>query len=87
MSIFSINKLSKESPEKAIEIQEALGADIIMAFDEPTPYPAAITTTQKSLRLTTRWAKRCKDALPSKHQSLFGSVQGGMPANLRKASL
>ena len=74
------------SPEKAIEIQEALGADIIMAFDEPTPYPADITTTQKSLRLTTRWAKRCKDALQSKNQSLFGIVQGGMHANLRKES-
>ena len=74
------------SPEKAIEIQEALGADIIMAFDEPTPYPADIATTQKSLSLTTRWAKRCKDALQSKNQSLFGIIQGGMHPNLRKES-
>ena len=48
------------SPEKAVEIQEALGADIIMAFDEPTPYPADLATTQKSLSLTTRWAKSVK---------------------------
>ena len=57
-----------------------------MTFDEPTPYPADIATTQKSLRLTTRWAKRCKDALQSKNQSLFGIIQGGMHPNLRKES-
>ena len=74
------------SPEKAIEIQEALGADIIMAFDEPTPYPSDISTTQKSLQLTTRWAKRCKDALKNENQSLFGIVQGGMYPSLRKDS-
>ena len=74
------------SPENAIEIQEALGADIIMAFDEPTPYPSDIPTTQKSLQLTTRWAKRCKDALKKENQSLFGIVQGGMHPNLRKES-
>ena len=74
------------SPETAVEIQEALGADIIMAFDEPTPYPADLATTQKSLSLTTRWAKRCKDALQSKNQSLFGIIQGGMHPNLRKES-
>ena len=74
------------SPEKAVEIQEALGADIIMAFDEPTPYPADLANTQKSLSLTTRWAKRCKDALQSKNQSLFGIIQGGMHPNLRKES-
>jgi queuine tRNA-ribosyltransferase len=74
------------SPEKAIEIQKALGADIIMAFDEPTPYPSDIATTQKSLQLTTRWAKRCKDALQSETQSLFGIVQGGMHPSLRKES-
>jgi len=74
------------APEKAIEIQQALGADIIMAFDEPTPYPSDISTTQKSLQLTTRWAKRCKDALQTENQSLFGIVQGGMHPNLRKES-
>jgi queuine tRNA-ribosyltransferase len=74
------------TPEKAIEIQKALGADIIMAFDEPTPYPSDISTTQKSLQLTTRWAKRCKDALQTENQSLFGIVQGGMHPSLRKES-
>ena len=74
------------SPEKAIEIQKALGADIIMAFDEPTPYPSDISTTQNSLQLTTRWAKRCKDALQTENQSLFGIVQGGMHPSLRKES-
>jgi queuine tRNA-ribosyltransferase len=74
------------APEKAIEIQQALGADIIMAFDEPTPYPSDISTTEKSLQLTTRWAKRCKDALQTENQSLFGIVQGGMHPNLRKES-
>jgi queuine tRNA-ribosyltransferase len=74
------------SPEKAIEIQQALGADVIMAFDEPTPYPSDISTTQKSLQLTTRWAKRCKDTLQTENQSLFGIVQGGMHASLRKES-
>ena len=74
------------SPEKAVEIQEALGADIIMAFDEPTPYPSDLANTQKSLSLTTRWAKRCRAALQSKNQSLFGIIQGGMYPNLRKES-
>ncbi len=74
------------SPEKAIEIQKALGADIIMAFDEPTPYPSDISITQNSLDLTTRWAKRCKDALQSESQALFGIVQGGMHSSLRKQS-
>lgn len=74
------------SPEKAIEIQRALGADIIMAFDEPAPYPSAPAATQKSLQLTTRWAKRCKEALESENQSLFGIVQGGTHPDLRKES-
>ena len=74
------------SPEKAIEIQKALGADIIMAFDEPTPYPSDLSTTKKSLQLTTRWAKRCKDTFQSGNQSLFGIVQGGMHSSLRKES-
>ena len=74
------------SPEKAIEIQKALGADIIMAFDEPTSYPSDLSATKKSLQLTTRWAKRCKDTFQSGNQSLFGIVQGGMHSSLRKES-
>ncbi len=74
------------SPERSIEIQQALGADIIMAFDEPTPYPSDISKTEKSLKLTTLWAKRCKKAMGSSTQALFGIVQGGMYPDLRKIS-
>jgi len=74
------------SPERSIEIQQALGADIIMAFDEPTPHTAGLDQTDKSLMLTTRWAKRCKEVLHSEDQALFGIVQGGMFPDLRKKS-
>ena len=57
-----------------------------MAFDEPTPYPSDLSTTKKSLQLTTRWAKRCKDTFHPGNQSLFGIVQGGMHSSLRKES-
>ena len=50
------------TPEKVMEIQEALGADIIMAFDECCPYPSTYEYTKNSMERTTRWAKRCKDA-------------------------
>lgn len=75
------------SPEKAMEIENALGADIIMAFDECTPYPSTYQYTRDSANRTARWAERC---LNSHHntekQSLFGIVQGGMYADLRKMS-
>ncbi len=79
------------SPEKAIEIQEALGADIIMCFDECTPYPATRDYTADSMERTHRWAKRCKekfihDSRLTAHSSLFGIVQGGMFQDLRKQS-
>jgi queuine tRNA-ribosyltransferase len=74
------------SPERSIEIQQALGADIIMAFDEPTPYPADIIRTEKSLELTTLWAQRCKETFNSEVQALFGIIQGGMYPELRKKS-
>jgi len=72
------------SPEKAIEIENALGPDIIMAFDECAPYPADYEYVKNSLERTTRWAKRCKDAhsKPDK-QGLFGIIQGGMYRDLR----
>ena len=69
-----------------MEVQQALGADIIMTLDEPMPYPAEKPATEKSLALSTRWAKRCKDAHPDNDQALFGIVQGGMFKDLRKAS-
>lgn len=74
------------SPEKAIEIQEALGADIIMCFDECTPYPATRDYTADSMERTHRWAKRCKEAKKNETQSLFGIIQGGMFQDLRKQS-
>jgi queuine tRNA-ribosyltransferase len=74
------------SPERSIEIQQALGADIIMTFDEPTPYPSDISQTEKSLKLTTLWARRCKEVFHSDTQALFGIVQGGMHPDLRKIS-
>jgi queuine tRNA-ribosyltransferase len=73
------------SPEKSIEIQEVLGADIIMAFDECTPHPATFEYTKRSMELTLRWAKRCRDARTRSDQALFGIVQGGMYPDLRRA--
>lgn len=75
------------SPEKSIEIQNSLGADIIMAFDECAPYPADYEYIKNSMERTTRWAKRCKDAHKNpEHQALFGIVQGGMYKDLREIS-
>lgn len=74
------------SPERAIEIQEALGADIIMCFDECAPYPSTYEYTKKSMDLTTRWAERCKNAQTNTDQALFGIVQGGMFPDLREHS-
>ncbi|MFZ5825575.1 MAG: tRNA guanosine(34) transglycosylase Tgt [Bacillota bacterium] len=75
------------SPEKAIEIENALGADIIMAFDECTPWPCEHDYAKKSLERTTRWAKRCKEAhARPESQALFGIVQGSTFADLRRQS-
>ena len=74
------------SPEKVMEIETALGADIIMAFDECAPYPADYEYTKKSMYLTSRWAERCLKAHTQTQQALFGIVQGGMYADLRKIS-
>ena len=71
------------SPEISVEVQTALGSDIVMAFDECVPYPADYDYTKKSLALTLRWAKRCKDAMTRDDQGLFGIVQGGMYKELR----
>jgi len=75
------------SPEKAIEVENALGADIAMAFDECCPYPSTYEYTKKSMERTTRWAERCKKAhTRSKDQGLFGIIQGGFYKDLRKQS-
>lgn len=72
------------SPEKSIEIQNQLGADIIMAFDECTPYPSTYQYAKESYQRTIRWAKRCKGAHKREDQALFGIVQGGMYTELRR---
>ena len=74
------------SPEIATEVQEALGADIAMAFDECIPYPADFDYAKESTLRTTRWAKRCLDIHTREDQSMFGIVQGGMYPELRKMS-
>ena len=80
------------SPEKAIEIQRSIGADIIMAFDECTPYPCDYKYAQSSMGMTHRWLNRCFDAMkkyPAKYdydQTLFPIVQGSTYADLRKKS-
>lgn len=85
------------SPEISIEIQQALGSDIMMCFDECTPYPADRGYAAKSMALSMAWAARCKrchgeakqtpERLVNQGQSLFGIVQGGMYADLRKQSV
>ncbi|MFZ7132004.1 MAG: tRNA guanosine(34) transglycosylase Tgt [Eubacteriales bacterium] len=76
------------SPEIAIEIQNALGSDIIMAFDECPPYPASYEYTQRSLERTIRWAIRCKKAHKNvRNQALFGIIQGGVYKDLREKSV
>ncbi|GAA3408276.1 tRNA guanosine(34) transglycosylase Tgt [Paenibacillus hodogayensis] len=75
------------SPEIAMEIQNALGSDIMMAFDECPPYPADYDYVDKSLERTTRWAERCLQSHARPHdQALFAIVQGGMYADLRRKS-
>lgn len=74
------------SPEIATEIQMALGADIIMAFDECVPYPADYDYAKASTDRTSRWAERCLKAHTRSDQALFGIVQGGMHADLRARS-
>lgn len=72
------------SPEIAIGIQNDLGSDIIMAFDECTPYPCDYDYAKRSLERTTRWAKRCKEAHKNiEKQSLFGIIQGSTYKDLR----
>jgi queuine tRNA-ribosyltransferase len=80
------------TPEKAIDIQRSLGADIIMAFDECTPFPCDYTYARKSMRRTHRWLDRCVDRFTATEcphgysQALFPIVQGSVYADLRKES-
>ena len=84
----SLNYLN---PESSIEVQQSLGSDIMMAFDECCPYPSGYQYTLKSMERTTRWAKRCKDTWENNEQSyktqgLFGIIQGGFYKDLREKS-
>lgn len=72
--------------EKVMEIEEALGADIAMAFDECAPYPCEKEYALAALERTTRWAKRCKEAHKREDQALFGIIQGGVFKDLRERS-
>lgn len=74
-------------PEEAIQIQHTLGSDIVMIFDECTPFPATEKEASESMELSLRWAARSKDAHADNENALFGIIQGGMFSDLRTASL
>jgi queuine tRNA-ribosyltransferase len=82
------------SPERSIEVQHELNADVTMIFDECTPYPASEAEARESMELSLRWAARSRqrfdelrDADPERGEALFGIVQGGIYPDLRQASL
>src|SRR5690606_18371273 len=68
-------------------IQKILNSDIVMIFDECTPYPATETEARQSMELSLRWAQRSKDAHQGNPNALFGIIQGGMFEDLRDISL
>jgi queuine tRNA-ribosyltransferase len=72
------------SPESAVEIQEALGSDIMMCLDECIAYPAGREEAERALGRTARWAARCKKSHRSDQQALFGIIQGGIYPDLRR---
>lgn len=75
------------SPEISMQVQRDLGSDIVMCFDECTPYPATEKEAKESMELSMRWAKRSKDAHGDNPSALFGIIQGGMYEHLRDESL
>ncbi len=75
------------SPEKSIEIQQDLGADVIMAFDDCTPYPVSESEARESMLRSMRWAERCRQVSSRPGQALFGIVQGSVFEGLRRESL
>jgi len=75
------------TPEESMRIQRALDADIVMVFDECTPYPAEPDVARDSMRLSLRWAERSRRAHDGNRNALFGIVQGGMHEGLRDESL
>ena len=74
------------SPERSMELQQTLGADIVMAFDECVEYPASENYVAESVDRTTRWAERCRQSPLADHQFLFGIIQGGIYPQLRMKS-
>ena len=74
-------------PETSMQVQRDLGSDVVMIFDECTPYPATETQAEESMQLSLRWAQRSKDAHGDNPSALFGIVQGGMYESLRDLSL
>ncbi|SDB44905.1 tRNA-guanine transglycosylase [Pseudidiomarina indica] len=75
------------TPEKSMEVQRDLGSDIVMIFDECTPYPATPEEARSSMELSLRWAERSKKAHGDNPSALFGIIQGGMYEELRTISL
>ncbi|MFM9834776.1 MAG: tRNA guanosine(34) transglycosylase Tgt [Methylophilaceae bacterium] len=75
------------TPEESMRIQKVLNSDIVMIFDECTPYPATHLEAKKSMELSLRWARRSKDAHAGNSNALFGIIQGGMFEDLRDVSL
>jgi len=101
-SLGKLNKLSEEgahfkshldgsafllTPELAVEIQETLGTDIHMVFDECTPYPATVQQAESSMQRSMRWAKRCRSAKTNPELMQFGIVQGSVYPKLREQSI
>ncbi len=74
-------------PEESMAVQRALGSDIVMVFDECTPYPVSEAEARASMELSLRWARRSREAHGDSPAALFGIVQGGMFPALRSASL
>ena len=75
------------SPESCMDLQKQYGVDIAMVLDECTPYPVEKSVAESSMRLSLRWAQRCRDSFISSNQSLFGIIQGGVFTDLRDESL
>ena len=75
------------SPESCMDLQMQYGVDIAMVLDECTPYPVEKSVAEVSMRLSSRWAQRCRDSFVSDKQSLFGIIQGGVFNELRDESL
>jgi queuine tRNA-ribosyltransferase len=74
-------------PEESMQVQRDLGADVVMIFDECTPFPATLNEAAESMRLSMRWAERSKKAHGDNSAALFGIIQGGMYEQLRQESI